>query len=144
MSDGRIEQQGEPDDVYHAPATRFVAEFLGDVNVFHARVEGGRARVGAARFDLAAPLDDGDAVLYVRPHLLEIVRGHDPSNGLAVVVERIFAAGPTVKVELRTETGELLQAELSQERHRALGLEKGETVSVRPQENRVFLEDYTI
>jgi sulfate transport system ATP-binding protein len=144
MSNGRIEQQGEPDEVYHAPATRFVAEFLGDVNVFHARVEDGRARVGAARFDLAAPLADGDAVLYVRPHLLEIVRGHDPSNGLAVVVERIFAAGPTVKVELRTETGELLQAELSQERHRALGLEKGETVSVRPQENRVFLEDYTI
>jgi sulfate transport system ATP-binding protein len=144
MSQGRIEQQGKPDDVYHAPATRFVAEFLGDVNVFHARVEDGSARVGNARFELAAPLENGDAVLYVRPHLLEIVRGHDPANGLPVRVERIFAAGPTVKVELLTDTGQSLQAELSQERHQALALEAGEHVSVRPRENRVFAEDYAI
>jgi len=144
MSQGRIEQEGRPDDVYHAPATRFVAEFLGDVNVFHARVQDGRASVGAARFDLARPLANGDAVIYVRPHLMEIVRGHDPSNGLPMTVERIFAAGPSVKVELRRETGELVQAELSHDHYRTLALATGERVFVRPRENRVFPEDYAI
>jgi len=144
MSQARIEQEGKPDDVYHAPATRFVAEFLGDVNIFRARVEDGRASVGSAHFELVSPLANGDAVLYVRPHLLEIVRGQDPTNGLPVTVERIFAAGPSVKVELCTETGELLQAELSQDRYDALALATGERVSVRPRENRVFVEDYAI
>ena len=37
MNHGRIEQVGTPEQVYHEPATRFVYEFLGDVNVFHAR-----------------------------------------------------------------------------------------------------------
>ena len=38
MSDGRIEQVGTPQAVYRRPATRFVAEFVGDNNVFEGRV----------------------------------------------------------------------------------------------------------
>jgi thiamine transport system ATP-binding protein len=44
MSEGRIEQVGTPRSVYHQPATRFVAEFVGDNNLFEGRVaesEGG-------------------------------------------------------------------------------------------------------
>jgi len=144
MSHGRIEQEGRPDEVYHHPSTRFVAEFLGDVNIFHARVEDGHAHVGETRFDVAAGVADGNAVVYVRPHLLDVVRGQGPGGALPARVERILAAGPTVKVELLTTSGELLQAELTQERYRELGLEKGEHVYVRPRENRVFVEDYTI
>jgi len=126
MSQGRIEQIGTPDEVYHAPATPFVYEFLGDVNVFRARGEEQGGRV------------------YVRPHLLEIERevGTDPA--WRVRVERIHAAGPTVKVELRTREGAPVHAELSQERHRVLGLAPGEEVYVRPREARVFRDDYAI
>jgi len=144
MNQGRIEQAGRPEEVYHSPATRFVAEFLGDVNVFHARVEGGEARVEGARFEVAREAEDGHALLYVRPHLLEIVRDAATAGMLPVRVERVLAAGPTVKVELLTASCELLQADLTQEKARELQLEKGEQVFVRPRENQVFYEDYTI
>src|SRR5262249_21832939 len=39
MSEGRIRQLGTPDDVYRRPADRFVASFVGDVNVLRARLE---------------------------------------------------------------------------------------------------------
>jgi len=59
-------------------------------------------------------------------------------------VQRVHAAGPSVKVELVTPGGELLQAELSQERYKRLGLERGQEVFVWPRSPRVFVEDYTI
>jgi sulfate/thiosulfate transport system ATP-binding protein len=130
MNHGRIEQVGTPEEIYHEPANAFVYEFLGDVNVFHARVEGEQARV------------------YVRPHLLEVERtsnGEGDGDGeLRARVERIHAAGPSVKLELVTDAGDLVQAELSQERYRALGLAKGALVFVRPKQKCVFVNDFSI
>ncbi|SFF75474.1 thiamine transport system ATP-binding protein [Halopelagius inordinatus] len=40
MSDGRVEQVGTPREVYRSPETRFVAEFVGDNNVFVGRAVG--------------------------------------------------------------------------------------------------------
>ena len=42
MNEGRIEQIGTPDEVFHRPATEFVVKFLGQVNFFHGRLEGGK------------------------------------------------------------------------------------------------------
>ena len=42
MNEGRIEQIGTPDEVFHQPATEFVVKFLGQVNFFHGRLEGGK------------------------------------------------------------------------------------------------------
>jgi sulfate transport system ATP-binding protein len=127
MDHGRIEQIGTPEQVYHEPASRFVYEFLGDVNVFHARQEDGLARV------------------WVRPHLLDVSRDASPA-GVRARVERVHAAGPTVKVELVTEGGEAVQAELTQERHRHLALGPADEVWVRPRHSRSFetREDYSI
>ena len=46
MNEGRIEQVGSPDEVYHRPITPFVYNFLGNVNLFHGRV---KALADAAR-----------------------------------------------------------------------------------------------
>jgi sulfate/thiosulfate transport system ATP-binding protein len=146
MDHGRIEQEGTPEQVYHEPATRFVYEFLGDVNIFHARVDRGLARYQ----DAAYALDDEDvardaarASIYVRPHLLEIHRERSRPDDLRARIERIHAAGPTVKIELVTEGGPA-QAEISQEQYERLELQRGEEVYVRPRQRRVFAEDYTI
>src|SRR5512146_811600 len=42
MNKGRIEQVGTPDEVFHHPANEFVLNFLGRVNLFHGRIEGGK------------------------------------------------------------------------------------------------------
>ncbi len=45
MNHGKIEQIGSPDEVYSNPATPFVYQFLGNVNVFHSRLHGAWAEV---------------------------------------------------------------------------------------------------
>jgi sulfate transport system ATP-binding protein len=128
MNRGRIEQVGTPEEIYHEPANAFVYEFLGDVNVFHARVEGEQARI------------------YVRPHLLEVERrsNGDVDGELRARVEHIHAAGPTVKLDLVTDAGDSVQAELTQERYRGLGLARGTVVFVKPRQKRVFVNDFSI
>ncbi len=44
MNQGRIEQDGTPEEVFYAPATPFVMEFIDSVNLFHGRLASGRAR----------------------------------------------------------------------------------------------------
>ena len=46
MRDGVIEQQGSPGDVFRYPATAFIADFLGSMNLIHARSEGRAIRFG--------------------------------------------------------------------------------------------------
>src|SRR5688500_7713525 len=57
MNQARIEQQGSPDEVFEQPATPFVMNFLGNVNIFHGRVEGGRALLGPLALDYPAHTD---------------------------------------------------------------------------------------
>ena len=38
LNEGRIEQEGTPEEVYDSPANPFVFNFLGNVNLFHGRV----------------------------------------------------------------------------------------------------------
>src|SRR6187455_2337423 len=46
INEGRIEQDGTPDEVVEHPATPFVVNFLGQVNIFHGRVQEGQAVFG--------------------------------------------------------------------------------------------------
>ncbi|GAA0205170.1 ABC transporter ATP-binding protein [Halobaculum roseum] len=105
IDDGGIEQVGPPRELYDAPATRFVAEFLGDNNVFAGSVVaagGDRARDAAtARSDGGDPLRlrvdgggtlplpsdaatdirDGDRlVVCVRPERVRVRRGRDDGD----------------------------------------------------------------
>jgi iron(III) transport system ATP-binding protein len=65
MNQGAIEQVGTPLEVYREPASPFVADFVGKVNVLPATVAGGQLRVGT----LSIPCDgaDREARVYLRP-----------------------------------------------------------------------------
>ncbi|HSV45425.1 MAG TPA: putative 2-aminoethylphosphonate ABC transporter ATP-binding protein [Ramlibacter sp.] len=65
MNQGAIEQVGTPLEVYREPASPFVADFVGKVNVLPARVEGGALHVGS----LSIPFEgaDREARVYLRP-----------------------------------------------------------------------------
>jgi iron(III) transport system ATP-binding protein len=69
MNAGRIEQIGRPDEVYSAPATEYVADFLGFRNKFSLDVRGGEASVDAhqTRGMVASDLPDGNYTLRARP-----------------------------------------------------------------------------
>jgi sulfate transport system ATP-binding protein len=147
MNHGRVEQAGAPEEVFEHPANSFVMDFLGNVNVFHGRVEGGRAVLGG--LDLAYPDYPHEqakpATLFVRPHELEIDRRAPAGSSLPAQVVRINAAGASVKVELSSsEFGALVNVVLSQERLAELNLRTGDAVYVFPKRVRVFVDDYRI
>src|SRR5439155_2909559 len=51
MRAGGVEQAGTPEEVFEHPANAFVMDFLGNVNVFHGRVQNGRAVAGSLEVD---------------------------------------------------------------------------------------------
>ena len=55
FNDGIIEQDGTPEEVVDHPATPFVANFIGRVNVFHGRIESGKALFGTVVVDHPSP-----------------------------------------------------------------------------------------
>jgi sulfate transport system ATP-binding protein len=132
MNKGRIEQAGTPDQVYEHPANPFVLNFLGNVNLFHGRIQS----------DLGA----GDnSVAYVRSHDIEIDRSPQDSTALKAEIKHIQKLGPSVRVTLvMKENTELIEAELTRDIFQNLGLQHGESVYVRPRQVRVFVEDYQI
>ena len=145
MNEGRVEQIGTPDEVYHHPANPFVYNFLGSVNLFHCRLEEGKAYLGDMPIEVAGSIQPGAkmAKVYIRPHLLEIER-RPVNNSFKARIKFINAAGPLVRVELVADSGDTIQVELSQERYRSLALKKEEEVYVVPKEVRVFGGDYAI
>jgi len=121
MNQGGIEQVGTPDDVYARPVSPFVFQFLGDVNFFHARIDGTTLRVAGAAIDLTEErVAAGEARVFVRPHLLTISARPSGPGAFPARVVRVNAAGPLVRVELVTPAGDPVRVEMSQERYQEL------------------------
>jgi len=146
MNAGRIEQVGTPDEVFHQPATEFVLNFLGHVNVFRGRVQQDRVVFGSLAVDApgAAAAEGDEAKLFVRPHELEILAHPGRFDCLPARVARIQSAGPFVKLELLAEDGQPVHVELSHDQAGRLGLRENDTVYVRPRQSRVYLGQYSI
>ncbi|MBP8130843.1 MAG: sulfate ABC transporter ATP-binding protein [Candidatus Hydrogenedentes bacterium] len=145
-NEGRIEQVGTPEEVFHRPATEFVVKFLGNINLFHGRVAAGAVTFGPLVLGQAQkPVPDGqEARAFVRPYDLEIHRKNGDRPMLDARVVRVLSAGPVVKVELKAETGEPLFVEVPHDRFKELNLKRDERVFVSVRDARVFVEDYAI
>jgi sulfate transport system ATP-binding protein len=138
MNQGRIEQVGPPDQVYDHPVSPFVYQFLGNVNLFHGRVDDGQASLHHRAAPAGPNLPDHDTVVYVRPHFLEIHRQPNGGSHFRAVIQHINRAGPVVKIDALTEWGDLVQVELPQEKFRELRLSRNESVFLIPKEMKVF------
>jgi sulfate transport system ATP-binding protein len=142
MNAGKIEQFDSPDTVFHEPATEFVMNFLGSTNQFRGRLDHGKVRIG--RYVLDTPettlLDcTENAIVFVRPHELEITKSRvEDRLCLHAFVRSVHSAGARVRVELHTETDEMLFAEVTHEKKDALNLVEGASVFVTPMNLRIF------
>jgi sulfate transport system ATP-binding protein len=142
---GRIEQVGAPGEVYDHPATPFVYQFLGNVNLFEGRVSRGMADVSGRR--LAAPEHDTAvdalATAYVRPHDIDITVQKSDS-AVAATVDHAVALGSVVRLELtRHDNGEVVEAELPRDRYEGLKIAHGQVVYLAPRRARFFLNPAT-
>lgn len=144
MRQGNIEQIGTPQEVFDHPATPFVMDFLGNVNVFHGRVESGTAHLGP--FQLAYEDYQHDeprqATAYVRPHELELERNPTSVSSLKATVIQINPSSSLVKVRVRLEEyGIDLTVDLVRERSVDLQLKISDHVFVRPKSAKVFMPE---
>ena len=143
MNAGRIEQMGTPEEVFHRPASEFIMNFLGHVNIFHGRVEGKKAFLGPLEIEYGGEYQSTTrpARGLVRPHQLDIETHANGKPGFRATIRHINAAGPRVKVDLAADTGEAVHVELSQERYGVLRLAMGQVVHVVPREVNVFVDE---
>src|SRR6476660_10096110 len=103
LAEGRIRQLGTPDEIYCHPVDRFVASFVGDVNVLHARLEqvdGATAALalGPARVLVPAGTLQGVAPgavvdLFVRPEELRVVEEGGAEAVHGTVAAQIYQGG---------------------------------------------------
>jgi sulfate/thiosulfate transport system ATP-binding protein len=144
MDHGAVEQIGSPEDVYDHPATPFVYQFLGNVNLFHGRMHEGNARIGDVEVETPehANAHDVPAVGYVRPHDIDVTRHLNGTAAIEAVVTQVHPIGPLVQVELaRKDTGDVIAVDLTKERHQELQLQEGERVYVTPRNVKVFVHE---
>ncbi|MEI7672650.1 MAG: TOBE-like domain-containing protein, partial [Deltaproteobacteria bacterium] len=140
MNGGRIEQVGPPTEVYEHPATPFVFDFLGNVNLFRGRAENGKADLGDLTVDLpeTSSADPHDVVAYVRPfHFGLDQEPVDPTSFPATLLY-FHSVGPLVNVELANESGQLVQVQVSLERFEELQLQKGALIFLTPKKMQIF------
>jgi putrescine transport system ATP-binding protein len=120
MHEGRLLQVGTPQQIYEEPTSRFVADFIGNVNLIEGRVEGvstGEMSVSTAdaRWVLAGTsrLDTGAAVtLALRPEKIQL--SHQPPQGSPFNAARVTVQdkayfGSSTLYRVRTASGVLLK-----------------------------------
>ena len=126
MNEGRVEQIGSPEEIYHEPETVFVAGFIGMANLLPAEIEGRDGDLVIARLAgdrrVGAPAVEGlaqgqAATLMIRPERMHL-RVDEPPVGIAAVpaevVDLVFQ-GPVVRFDLRAADGSGLVAHVGPE-----------------------------
>src|SRR5690606_31717172 len=84
---GRVEQLAEPEAVFHRPATRFVATFIGEADLVAGERAGDVAWTTLGGLPVAGDGGDGPVDVMIRPHEVRVVA--DP-DGRGVVTRREF------------------------------------------------------
>jgi ABC-type Fe3+/spermidine/putrescine transport system ATPase subunit len=110
MNRGRIEQVGTPAELYAQPATRFVATFIGDTNLFEGDYRADRIDAGGLRIAVPRP----GRVACVRPERVCLATTLPRSyvNTFSGVVEQVTLHGPTLRYRTRLDSGRVLLADL--------------------------------
>ncbi|MFG1346153.1 ABC transporter ATP-binding protein [Xanthobacter autotrophicus DSM 431] len=107
MRAGRLVQVGTPEEIYTAPADRFVGEFVGEVNVIELK-RAGAAWAGVdvpGTFAAAPPADTPDATstfVVIRPEYMRFLKdGEQADNALEGVVYNEYSLGSRIQYQVR-------------------------------------------
>ncbi|MEB3353270.1 MAG: TOBE-like domain-containing protein, partial [Cyanobacteriota bacterium] len=127
MNEGHVEQIGSPSQIYDEPATPFVMNFVGEVNVL------------PHLHPLAGEGSDHAGDLYVRPHDLDLL-DEPQERSVPVVLRRLIHLGREVLAEVVTEGGQVINAQLPREQvaGRLANYRQGSQLYLRPRAMRSF------
>ncbi|MBW1960149.1 MAG: ABC transporter ATP-binding protein [Deltaproteobacteria bacterium] len=150
MKDGKIVRMDSPRKLYNDPRSRFVCQFMGDVNLFEGRVQQistASAVVESGGMKLKVPVKEGLQVgkkitVAVRPETISVNRTPSASaeNSLRAVVKQLIFNGNNIQYYLDTADRELLA--LDYQKTLSKLPEKGDTVFAEfDAESFMFLEE---
>ena len=142
MNKGRIEQVGTPEEVYHNPASVFVLNFLGNINLFHARTEDGHVGDGVSGHEMKDVVNTKVTRMYVRPHEVSVTLSPISSTSIKAIISFINPAGAVVKIDALTSDGQSVQADITQEQYKELKLVRNQDIYVTPQ--KITYSEYDI
>jgi spermidine/putrescine transport system ATP-binding protein len=124
LADGRVEQVGGPQQIYSAPATTFVAGFLGTANIFDAEIlsvqSSGEAECVALDGNIAAMVDvdikPGSGAIVIRPERISLIGADEaaPTGGNVIkgTVRDIVYLGATTRVHVEVAHSGTLTVEV--------------------------------
>ncbi|OLP57721.1 sn-glycerol-3-phosphate ABC transporter ATP-binding protein UgpC [Xaviernesmea oryzae] len=147
MNKGQVEQVGQPLDIYHRPASTFVASFIGSpaMNLMDSRIEGGTVRIGGHAVRLspaAASLEGREITVGIRPEQVRLSSNGTGVMAVADFVEELgsgrivhaamegqaFAAA--IGEEVRVQPGQPIAFELPAEHLHLFDRESGRRIEV--------------
>ncbi len=141
MNKGVVEQVGTPEEVYEHPHTPFVSRFLGDVNIFHGRVDRGYLDINGWRVEAPAGAEPRDQVAaYVRPHDVHLTRDAEPHLP-AARIRHVHNAGSVFKLELDVldhDREDTIEVEISRREFQELQVQIGDEVYIRLVNPRIY------
>jgi putative spermidine/putrescine transport system ATP-binding protein len=124
MSQGRIEQVGTPQEIYHRPANGFVASFIGNANLLEGVATTEGVSVAGAQFAVAdrGEFAAGDAVtLFCRPEAVRLTETAPGGNSLEGKVTFVRDEGVAREIHLSTVAGHIT-AEIPGSFHATVGI----------------------
>jgi ABC-type Fe3+/spermidine/putrescine transport system ATPase subunit len=107
MNSGRVEQIGSPSEVYLAPTTMFVADFVGETTILAGVRHQGRVTLKAGG-SFANPGKDGPVRVMIRPEKIQIT-----NIGISAVVTDVVFLGASLKISACLPSGEPLSMHAS-------------------------------
>jgi hypothetical protein len=121
MDRGRLQEVGEPRELYARPKTRFVATFLGAANLLLCRYEGGDVRIGDSAFptrhpNRAAPAKGTEATVVIRPEDIVIHRGAAAPEALHIGTAKVTGlefTGSQERIRLSLKSSDTLTSALT-------------------------------
>jgi putative spermidine/putrescine transport system ATP-binding protein len=134
MQKGVIAQIGTPRDIYFAPSSRFVAEFVGAANILEAPVGDGYLMLPGGKLTLAGAADAASAVAMVRPETIRIVEVLDAS--LRGVVDSISFIGDRQRIVVSGASDKLLVIDAPNQAAVTIGDQVG--LSIAPEAVRLL------
>ncbi len=129
MQAGRIQQTGDPREIYTKPANRFVAGFIGETNFLQATSDGATLTLGAVRLPAPDGVARGPVHLAIRPEQIRIV-APDADGAVPATVESWVYFGTDTHCHLRLPDGAPLVARLQSPASGETGLEAGARVGL--------------
>ncbi len=143
MRDGRVEQVGTPEDIYARPATLFVADFIGRVNILPGRVvdrldQGITVEVLERRWNVAAdrcPAAAGEVLVLLRPEAVGLVEAGQ--GDLSGTVEELEYRGD--QTEYRIQIGGVNVVVVESSPRRTRRIVEGDRVGLRVFEDTLHI-----